>query len=475
LFVHIPKTAGTSFRLAVEEAFPDRVMFDYGPKSERTSEEVRHLVHGERDLKRLSDLLLERRIVMLVGHVEYSRYADIFPPERVVAFVREPVARLVSEWQHLKRNYGFTGSLLDFGGKQRSRDAQTRVLRGAPLREMGFLGITERYAESLDAFSRKFGFELRELKRNARPVHEPAPELSASELDQLREWNERDLRLYQRAIESFERHSAPSARTAGRSKPREGAKYRRTPLPLVSREQRLAVLFTPKAGCTFAVSWYFEQTGLLAEALAHNHWVHRFRHEYCKSDRYRPEHIADPGMRIVKFVRNPFDRAVSSYVHAVRTGYADKEVAHFLGRELSRQKTFSFREFVEYLGSTSLRTCNPHHRLQLHELEAEGLVRVDHVVQVEHGRQQVPALEASLGLKATDLDRLMTSTHHATRVASERFVGDDRLVLGRDSASVAPTRNFYDDALAARVATLYATDFAAYGYETTPPHERPAD
>jgi hypothetical protein len=203
LFVHIPKTAGTSFRLAVEEVFPNRVLYDYGIDSARTSAEVRTLVHGEADLPRLAALLTERDIALLTGHVDYLRYAEIFPPKRVLTFVREPIARIVSEWQHVTRHYGFKGSLLQFAEKPRLRNVQTRMLRRARLRQLAFVGITERYTESLELLAERVGWRLRELKTNIKP--ESTIAVSEEELAQLRSWNAQDLRLYAKAQHRFER------------------------------------------------------------------------------------------------------------------------------------------------------------------------------------------------------------------------------------------------------------------------------
>ena len=52
---------------------------------------------------------------------------------------------------------------------------------------------------------------------------------------------------------------------------------RRDHVPLYSEEKQLAVLFSPKAGCTFAVKWFYFQTGILEEALAYSPWPHDYR------------------------------------------------------------------------------------------------------------------------------------------------------------------------------------------------------
>jgi hypothetical protein len=45
-------------------------------------------------------------------------------------------------------------------------------------------------------------------------------------------------------------------------------------------------------------------------------------------------------------VRDPLDRAVSSYIHAYRHGYDDEAIAKVVQRPVARRQRFSFREFV---------------------------------------------------------------------------------------------------------------------------------
>lgn len=138
----------------------------------------------------------------------------------------------------------------------------------------------------------------------------------------------------------------------------------------------LAVMWSYKAACTTVIKWVFQQNGLLPEAMAYNSWVHKYRlREYQKSDRYlsRLKRLSRGSFEVVKIVRDPLDRAVSSYIHAYRHGYGDAAIAELVQRPLSRQKRFSFREFVAYLERSDLQYCNPHHRVQTSPIERHVL------------------------------------------------------------------------------------------------------
>jgi hypothetical protein len=619
-FVHIPKTAGTSFRIAVQQAFPKRVVYDYGKASPHTWEPIKSVYEGKLGLAQVAEALLSEGVVMLGGHVAFNKYADLFEPQRVLTILREPVSRVVSEYEHTRRQ-GFTGTLLEFANKPRNRNLQTRLLRGVALEEFGLVGLTERYNESIELLRGLTGWDVAALAMNRNPETKAAKagyELSRQDLATLRKLNRLDVKLYAEACRIFDQRwasrgdagsssagSAVSARTvvlardvvfepsavlersivpmakprAGKAapakperaadkspdstrstpfaakageaprsrpstskppssaprkvpssppsskpraapapeskrgqksaaaakralrgessatdeQPKKGAgsesksegltarkaqrraameairpkgEYARGPFPLVSLQHRLGLMFSPKAGCTFAVRWFFAQTKLLPAAEFYHPFVHRYRQRvFYTSEGYRPEHVADPSVRVVKFVRNPFDRAVSSYVHAVRRGYENARLAKFLGRPVGEGQGYSFREFVRYLGTLNLEGCDPHHRLQEHPLEREGLVRPTHVIKIEESRTSLPRLEQELGLPVSDFEYVLASHHHTTRDQTTGFCGDHPFLLGTEAGIVPENRWFYDAELRARVAELYRADFAACGYD----------
>ncbi len=229
----------------------------------------------------------------------------------------------------------------------------------------------------------------------------------------------------------------------------------------------LAVMWSYKAACTTVIKWVLQHNGLLPEALAYHSWVHKYRlRHYQKSDRYldRLKDFARGRFHVVKIVRDPLERAVSSYLHAYRTGYADEAIGKVVQRSLDRRRRFSFREFVTFLEQSDLRSCDPHHRVQVAPVERHVLFGVrPRIIKIEAGlATALGELENSFGLAATDFaDPIFTSEHHTVRVSRNGSVAD---LKHFPRTAVPPASTFYDDDLRQRIARLYAEDFRRYGY-----------
>ena len=235
----------------------------------------------------------------------------------------------------------------------------------------------------------------------------------------------------------------------------------------------LAVMWSYKAACTTVIKWVFQQNGLLSEAMAYNSWVHKYRlRQYQKSDRYlsRLKRLSSGPFEVVKVVRDPLDRAVSSYIHAYRHGYDDEAIAKIVQRPVSRRQRFSFREFVTYLEQSDLQYCNPHHRVQVAPVERHVLfgTRPSRIIRIELGlNAALGELERGLGLPATDFTNpVFESDHHTVRAAPAGLAAD---LAHIPKDAVPPAAMFYDRELAAKVARLYADDFRHYGYSTNLP------
>ena len=243
------------------------------------------------------------------------------------------------------------------------------------------------------------------------------------------------------------------------------------PKPLIDPQGRFVVYWSPKSACTTTLIWFLHVSGFAEEARRHSSWPHRYRLEvYNRSEAFRRDLAAGfKDMRRIRVIRDPYDRAVSSFRHAVGTGYADEGLSAFLKRDLETDERFSFREFLDYLESENIATTNTHHRQQFQPIERRfpatdviNITRQDLFTELNR-------LEREMGMAVTDFAALdwlhRTEAPRKPKVAASQQPAYEQ----RMSAKAARGRSFWPATEAllteearARLARIYRTDLAAY-------------
>lgn len=143
------------------------------------------------------------------------------------------------------------------------------------------------------------------------------------------------------------------------------------PAPLVCAVKNFALLWSPKSACTMAVLWFFAHMGLLRQQAAFNSWPHEYRTRILySSPEYRAEIAADPArLAFVRVIRNPYNRAVSGYEHALISGYNDSKLSLYLGRTIDPRHGYSFAEYLRWLSATDENDWDFHEKPQRHPVE----------------------------------------------------------------------------------------------------------
>ncbi|WP_193754354.1 sulfotransferase family 2 domain-containing protein [Microbulbifer sp. Q7] len=206
VFVHIPKTAGTSFRIGADAYFGrDYVCRDYGAKSPETSEIVHRWVNGAQDKWAFKKAFDERGYRFLTGHFHAAAYAPLFGTSYMITFLRQPLQRLVSEYRHMVRNYGYSKSFAEFYRTPHNINRQQRMLDQLPWMALGFIGLTERYDESLHLLNQKYSLDISNLRENlGRAGLDDRYEIPVEQEQELRQLNAGDLALYDVVCEQFD-------------------------------------------------------------------------------------------------------------------------------------------------------------------------------------------------------------------------------------------------------------------------------
>ncbi len=199
--IHIPKTGGTSFRNALEQVYGTGLWLNYGDD--------------------FSFDAVPPGTECIHGHIPGDAYTHVFPGHQVATLVRHPVQRVVSNYYHLLRSRDPQHpaghllrrerfSLLDFAGDESVRNEATRYIARREPEDFDFVGITERYEESLLLYAKTFGTRRPlPLYHDNTNLSRRSPEedygISPGEYDAIAQLNLDDMLWYQRALEHFER------------------------------------------------------------------------------------------------------------------------------------------------------------------------------------------------------------------------------------------------------------------------------
>lgn len=242
----------------------------------------------------------------------------------------------------------------------------------------------------------------------------------------------------------------------------------------------LVLLFSEKAGCTSLTKWFLFHIGKLDEATAYHPWVHRYRKAVlCRQSGYEWQSLRLLLLRekpIVKLVRNPFDRAFSSFLATLGAAQG-RDSESWAGKFVAAARAhagkppgdaLSFEDFLSYLATTGTgRDRQDKHVARQHMAGEER--RIDRIIRLERFAEEIRSLEAEFNLAHSPLELITTSRHHrsATQPSPPSVAPAAHLeitctqarkgeVPGKDAFYTAETRRL--------VRQCFAADFEAYGY-----------
>jgi hypothetical protein len=244
--------------------------------------------------------------------------------------------------------------------------------------------------------------------------------------------------------------------------------YRIGPRPLINPQAGFILLFSPKSACSSAVIWFFHTLGLLEAARAYNEWPHFYRTEIFnnRSENLKATKIHPQRFKILRIVRDPIDRAVSTFRHALATGYADPLIFKIL--DINVAKTgLSFEQFIYFLENQDLATCDEHHGLQTHPLER--ILEADFTINVTSQNlfEQLNRFEALMKMPLTDFNTLgwiHELQGRRTVEVTDNSINQYNVPLTRNLAQQGPwPRNLLCDDAKKRLSRRYAEDIKRYG------------
>jgi hypothetical protein len=233
IFLHVPKTAGTTLNRLIEWEYPllqiysvDPVLFNWSYKH----------------LRNLSPARLQR-FRMFKGHMQFGLHEILPQRATYITVLRDPVDRVISAF-YFMRNYKLhplywklrreNWSLEDFVHRSLRTNVQSKIVAGAEYesvctaeiaaqaiehvkQDFSIVGLSERFEESLALMKLRFGWKLESYSSfNVTRARPKKLDLPAATLDLIAEKNAFDVALYAAASKKFDEEVARNAAEVSR-------------------------------------------------------------------------------------------------------------------------------------------------------------------------------------------------------------------------------------------------------------------
>lgn len=206
LFLHVPKTAGTSFKKSVRKSSRIKsLLTDYGKDNQFTTGWLNQLQHHSKNYQEIGLRLKGVDDAILTGHFHSDRYSKFFYPYQISMFVRDPTERIFSNFFHKDRRDLNDLNLEEYIEKKQLINLQSRILGDLPPEYFGFIGLSDRYNESLELVNDIYGLDLISVLSNVNPDRTTEKyDVSDALRQRVLELNVKDYQLFEKAKKLFE-------------------------------------------------------------------------------------------------------------------------------------------------------------------------------------------------------------------------------------------------------------------------------
>ncbi len=207
--MHIPKTAGTSFRNMLKDHFGENNAVRLDIRFEIKRIDVENIEFTQKKLP--------SNIRVIHGHFNYTDLSDLFELSddvKLITWLRDPVERVVSKYFYLQKRLReeldeegkglnilakMQKSLIEYARAEISRNRMCKFLGSTDLSKFYFVGFYENYNEDMTKIANLLGISNFEIyKHNITGKKEKVDEAILQEIAEL---NSKDIALYEQALE----------------------------------------------------------------------------------------------------------------------------------------------------------------------------------------------------------------------------------------------------------------------------------
>jgi len=214
LFMHVPKTAGTTFRKILTNHFRQEDIYPTDM----------HLFTNNNKYLRQITLIENRKDLLkkplICGHYNIRLIPHLSPEVKTILFLRQPMARISSHIKHIismdpQYAHGDPNLVIDdrfevlcnlqarILGYTKRKPNLERVIQN--LERISFIGIQEQFSESIDKLNKRFNWQLEyHQERNNTSIVDFAKSISKENLARIEEHILPERKVYSRALEIFE-------------------------------------------------------------------------------------------------------------------------------------------------------------------------------------------------------------------------------------------------------------------------------
>lgn len=192
---HLPKTGGSSLKKSLEDSCGNRLHLDYKNNS-------KNLKNSKLFVKRITIFLNKKHLVnsydVIYGHFNPTVYEWLNLPTGL--FFRDPVRRVRSHFNYLINTDKIhkDTSLVEFAAQERMKNLYQFYLGSKTVDDLDYIGITERYNDSLLLLEKMFSIKCEENRERIGAYNNP------DIYDELHS-EKNNIEIYKKALIKFDR------------------------------------------------------------------------------------------------------------------------------------------------------------------------------------------------------------------------------------------------------------------------------